>query len=511
MIPAKQVEQLVAQQVLPLRETLAQMGEALAQAKRTIAMLQTKLYGVRAETSHVVLSAEGQQLIDPTWGMSQETTPAPAKPEPETVVRRPRDRRGLAQRHPHLFIVETNAPVPPELAEQVAAGLLIIRRSGRHHDELVVPATKPFVRRIHEIDVCKAGSTQLLLRLMPEQIVPGGDLADETIHRFVEGKFLDALPFHRQLSQLERAGVELSKQTINDAVNAWGELFAPLADAIVSQVLASRVVHADASWQRLHAEGTCDRMHLWTILDDGQVAYRVTEDQRHARAKELIPTDFSGRLVTDAWPGWFSLDMGERLALCNAHARRPFADWLKRNPQHPDAQRIVVLYRDLARLEHEAAKGPPPETLDRRRKIRSEQSRPVMEQIKAEAERIAARYPATHQLGDGAHYIIDYWDGLTRFLDHPELPPDNNSAENALRINALIRKNSLFVGSLPAAHRDAVALTVLHSCRLQRLVPADYLARVTPTLILHRHGRKQDLAAITPAAVKADPRLAAAK
>jgi hypothetical protein len=42
----------------------------------------------------------------------------------------------------------------------------------------------------------------------------------------------------------------------------------------------------------------------------------------------------------------------------------------------------------------------------------------------------------------------------------------------------LIRKNSLFVGSLPAAHRDAIALTVLHSCRLQKIVPAEYLARV---------------------------------
>ena len=68
MIPAEQVEQLIAQQVLPLRAALAQMSEALAQAKRTIAMLQTKLYGVRAETSQVVLSAEGQQLIDLTWG-----------------------------------------------------------------------------------------------------------------------------------------------------------------------------------------------------------------------------------------------------------------------------------------------------------------------------------------------------------------------------------------------------------------------------------------------------------
>jgi transposase len=426
------------------------------------------------------------------------------------VVRRPRDRRGLAQRYPQLPIAETDAPLPPELAEQVAAGVLVVRRSGRHHDELVVPAAKPFVRRVHEIDVCKAGTAQPLLRLMPERIVPGGDLADETIHRLMEGKFLAAQPFYRQLAQLERAGVTLSKQTVNDGANAWGAVFAPLAEAIVAQVLASRVVHADASWQRLQAEGTCDRLHLWTILDEAQVAYRITTDQRHARAAELIPTDFPGRLVTDAWPGWFSLALGERLALCNAHARRPFADWLKRNPLHPDAQSIVVLYRDLARLEHEAADGPPATLLDRRHRIRAERSRPLMAQLKAEAERIAARYPGTHQLGDGAHYILDYWDGLTRFLDHPELPTDNNAAENALRISALIRKNSLFIGSLPAAHRDAVALTVLQSCRLQRLVPADYLAHVTPILLLHRRGRPQDLAAITPAALKSAQSTAAA-
>jgi hypothetical protein len=507
MIPVEPVEQLIAQRIAeatkPLRETIAQMFESLAQAKRTIAMLQTKLYGVRAETSQVVLTAEGQQFIDATWGMSQETTPAPEKPEPETIVRRPRDRRGVAQRHAHLPLQETDAPVPPELAEQVAAGALVIRRSGRHHDELVVPATKPFVRRVHEMEVLKADTQQALLQLTPARIVPGGDLADETIHGFVIGKFLDALPFYRQLTQLERVGVDLSKQTVNDSMNAWGELFAPLADAIVVQVLASRVVHADASWQRLQDEGSCARINLWTLLGDGQVVYRVTEDLRHARAAELIPVDFIGLLVTDAWGGWFSLALGERLALCNAHARRPFADWLKRHPQDPDAKPIITLYRDLARLEHEAAAGPPSELLDRRRQIRAERSRPLMEQIKAEAERLAARYPGTHQLGDGAQYIIDYWEGLTRFLDHPELPPDNNQAENALRTNALIRKNSLFVGSLAATHRDAIALTVLHSCRLQGLVPADYLALVTPALILHRLGRIQDLAALTPAAMKA--------
>jgi hypothetical protein len=508
MIPAEQVDEMlkqaVAQAVQPLHEMIAQMRATIAQAKHTIAMLQTKLYGVRAETSQVVLTAEGQQVIDATWGVSQETTPAPADPAAvpaTTVVRKPRDGRGLAQRFPQLAVVEVNAPVPPELADEVAAGTLLIRRSGRHHDELAVPASKPFVRRVHEIEVVKASTEQVLMQLMPERIVPGGDLADETIHGFVIGKFLDALPFYRQLTQLERAGVELPKQTVNDAMNAWGDLFVPLATAILGQVLAKDVVHADASWQRLQADGSCTRIHLWTTLGGGQVVYRITEDLGHGRAAELIPADFAGRLVTDAWPGWFKLPLGERLALCNAHARRPFADWLKRHPRDPDAASMIDLYRQLARLECEADDGPPEELIDRRRRIRDQRSRPLMAKIKAEAERIAARHPGTHQLADGAQYIIDYWKGLTRFLDHPELPPDNNLAENALRINALIRKNSLFVGSLPAAHRDAIALTVLHSCRLQKLNPADYLALVTPTLLQHRLGRKQDLSVLTPATV----------
>ena len=67
MIPAEQAEQRIAEATKPLHELIAHLSEALGQAKRIIAMLQTKLYGVRAETSQVVLSAEGQQLIDVSW------------------------------------------------------------------------------------------------------------------------------------------------------------------------------------------------------------------------------------------------------------------------------------------------------------------------------------------------------------------------------------------------------------------------------------------------------------
>jgi hypothetical protein len=269
------------------------------------------------------------------------------------------------------------------------------------------------------------------------------------------------------------------------------------------QVLASQVVNADASWQRLQAEGSCDRLHLWTLAGGGQLAYRITDDLRHERAAELIPPAFTGRLVTDARPGWLKLPLGNRLGLCNAHARRPFADWLKRRDDNPHARRVVALYRDLARIEHEVDQQPPDERRERRRLLRDTRSRAVMTEVHATAQAIVAAYGTKHQLGDGAQYILDHWPGLTRFLDDPDLPTDNNAAENALRISALIRKNSLFIGSRAAADRDAVALTILHSCRLTGLATATYLADVTPALLLHRRGRKQDLAALTPASIAA--------
>ena len=68
---------------------------------------------------------------------------------------------------------------------------------------------------------------------------------------------------------------------------------------------------------------------------------------------------------------------------------------------------------------------------------------------------------------------------------------------------ALIRKNSLFLGAANAGPRFAACLSVLRSCRLARINPVDYLAAVTPKLIVWRRLRRAnlptpDLAELTP-------------
>jgi hypothetical protein len=67
----------------------------------------------------------------------------------------------------------------------------------------------------------------------------------------------------------------------------------------------------------------------------------------------------------------------------------------------------------------------------------------------------------------------------------------------------LIRKNSLYLGAASAGPRFVACLSALRSCRLARINPADYLADITPTLILWRQCQRAclptpDLADLTP-------------
>lgn len=490
---AEAIAQAVAEATAPLRE-------ALEDAKRTIATLLRQIHGVRSERTEVVLDAEGQLRLQ--LGITQPVPvppPAAAGEDDGQAARRgtPRSRAGIAQRHPHLRIDETQAPLDPTLQEQVDAGVLRVERTGRFTDALVVQRAPAFIRREHEIRLVKAADgIPALTAPMQPRLVEGGVLADETIHHLMIAKFLDAIPFHRTLTGWQRQRIDLSKQTVNDAVTAWCTIFAPLADAIIAEILRAEVVFADDGWARTQAKGACAAANIWTLVGNGLVGYRFSAGRTHAVAPTIIPATFTGYLMCDGWAGWKTVADAQRGG-CNAHARRPFARLAGENQ---DAALMVGLYAELYAVEHEANAGPPDGLLDRRDRLRRERSAPILDRIEQEAARIATAYPFSHPLAEGARYIANQRERLRRYLTQPLLPPDNNAAEGALRINALIRKNSLFFGSELAGERAAVALTVLHSCRIAGIEPHDWLAQVTPTLIRHAHGRQADLHALIPRA-----------
>ena len=67
---------------------------------------------------------------------------------------------------------------------------------------------------------------------------------------------------------------------------------------------------------------------------------------------------------------------------------------------------------------------------------------------------------------------------LGRFLRDARIRPDNNPAENALRIVALGRKNFLFVHSEEAGKELALLYSLVVSCTRVGVNPVEYLADV---------------------------------
>ncbi|HEX7640328.1 MAG TPA: transposase, partial [Burkholderiaceae bacterium] len=83
-------------------------------------------------------------------------------------------------------------------------------------------------------------------------------------------------------------------------------------------------------------------------------------------------------------------------------------------------------------------------------------------------------------------YSLGRWGALTRYLENPALPIDNNHDEQQIRPWATGRKNWLFAGTLMAGHRAAAIMSLIQSAKLNGHDPYVYLSDVLARLPTHR-------------------------
>ena len=475
--------------------------------QQLIAEIEAFIAAERAERA----AASTASVAPPEPPVTAGTPPAPASQPTSTSP--PVAQRGVRQRpsaaFPKLEVRSTMKDLP-EAERCDAAGTPLVRCGEQVVETVVFTQPEVFIdrtvypryRSTDETDA--AGRVTTAGIPVPERIVDGGMLADATVQAIVIGKFADALPANRTLEIMARAGCRLSSSVIDAAVAACGDLLAPLALEIRNDLRRhAPVVGVDAAMMRcrdpeLHRK--CRRTPIYTVTDGTQAWYHWAPDETHAHANDVIDGFFRW-LITDGWAGWRGATaIGARLAGCWAHARRPFA---RMEDDDPDAKAMVLLVHELYEIEDRADAADV--SLTERARLRDRLSRPIVERIREFAKDLHKKHPGSggHPCGGGARYILNQWFDLVKFLDHPELRLDNNLAEGDLRMVALIRKNSLFLGAASAGPRFAACLSVLRSCRLARINPADYLTDVTPTLIAWRRRRRAnlptpDLAELTP-------------
>ena len=79
--------------------------------------------------------------------------------------------------------------------------------------------------------------------------------------------------------------------------------------------------------------------------------------------------------------------------------------------------------------------------------------------------------------------MFGLWSGLTRFLDDPAVPLDNNGTERALRGVVLGRKNHYGSRSERGTRVAALFYSLIDTAKLCGVEPRDYLLQVAKVAI----------------------------
>jgi len=295
-------------------------------------------------------------------------------------------------------------------------------------------------------------------------------------------KFLDHMPLERQVRTMGREGLIVDSQTLWDQTLRLGTLLSPVCARILGYIHSHSVVGADETRWRIMGKDSGSEdgtkwWQLWLVQCPTAVFYTI-KDSRSKDAAKAILDGYHGVVMCDAYGAYPALQKDGNdftLANCWSHARREIVEVEEVSPT--DAAEALVILGKLFHVETLCRAGP--EGDDERRKLRNEQSRPLVDEFQAWMLRAWANSIPESGMRKALKYIAGIWTGLTRFLDDPRIPLHNNSSERAARGPVVGRKNFYGSRSRRGTEIAAIFYTLLESAKLAGVDPKAYLRAAT--------------------------------
>jgi transposase len=294
-------------------------------------------------------------------------------------------------------------------------------------------------------------------------------------------KYLFYRPTYRLLADWETSGLDLSLGTITDGLSRLVPLFEPVYEALVERSQGQALWHADETRWLVFAsiEGKVGhRWYLWVFHSSEAVVFVLAAGRSHDVPEEHFgPVQGRGILVVDRYVAYKVIDKVRSgtivLAFCWAHVRRDFLGVARSWPeQEAWAMEWVGQIGQLYHLN------------DERLKVRqdaaafAEADGALREAVERFGERGRSElrgadlHPARRKVLES---LGDHWTGLTVFVEHPEVPMDNNTAERSERGPVVGRKNYYGSGSVWSGRLAAMLFSLFQTLCLWKLNPRQWL------------------------------------
>jgi transposase len=161
---------------------------------------------------------------------------------------------------------------------------------------------------------------------------------------------------------------------------------------------------------------------------------------------------------------------------CLAHGRRKFSELDEDFP----VESAVVVEALKAVYEHEEEAREKQLNAQKRLAYHQTYSAPILKTLKEWLEQQAEQrlVEPNSSLGKAIGYLLGHWPTLTRFLEVPGAPLDNNIAERALKLCIRQRKNSLFYATEHSAYIASLLTSVIATCLQAGVNALHYLVAV---------------------------------
>src|SRR2546427_5648183 len=343
------------------------------------------------------------------------------------------------------------------------------------------------------------------------RVIPKSSLGVSVWTMILLDKYLYGRPTHRLCKELQHHGVPLAAGTLTDGLQRIAVLFEPVMRALYARQMGEKLFHGDETRWEVFAEvegKTGHRWYLWVTQSASVVFYRMAPgrgaDVPKAHFAKLRKDLVEVVLVCDRYSAYKCLAKGDEriiLAYCWAHVRRDFLTAARSWPELESwmwawVDDIGELYRlNAARLDV----WDPPVPLHQQTAAFVERHLDLKSHLSQMQERYEAHlqepnlHRAKHKVLNSLH---NHWDGLTVFVERPEVAMDNNTAERVLRTPVVGRQNYSGSGRGWSAHPASMMFSVAQTVVLWDLNPHPWCTAFLQDQSDHGRQRPTDTSSI---------------
>lgn len=489
-------------------EREARLKKEIEQKEALIRDLRHRLFGKKSETG---------------------VLPEASKESPEPPPKRPRGQQQGSPGHgrtprPDLPVIEEHHELLCKSCSQ--CGLPYLPFPGDEEADIVEIEVKAYRRRVcrkryHKGCSCLSTTNdpEIVVAPPPPKIIPKSPYGISIWVHLLLGKYLYAQPLHRILRELRGHGLPLASGTLTGGLQKLALLFEPLITAWHEHQMTESRFHNDESRWEVYApvEGKLGhRWYLW-VTRSPEVVYYQIDPTRSATVPlaHLAELKASQAIVVcdrySAYKKLARLNAAIILAFCWAHVRRDFLkiaagypvlkewalDWVAEigTLYHLNHQRLAQWQETLPLAEQSLAFEQEQKRLESRIErmitrcdllLQADQaaivSSPAIpkstpapsatETVLAPESRLRGLHLAQRQVLTS---LRNHWQGLIVFVTYPEVPMDNNRAEQAIRNPVIGRKNYYGSGSIWSAKLAAMMFSLFQTIELWQLNPRHWL------------------------------------